>query len=105
MHVCVCVFVFECVKAGVLAEGILKRLTSRAARIVCVNRTIYNIYTQHTHWNTCQYLTFTSYTILQSETKQCCEAPFFFSFFKTLDVTVLFSKLTRQRGLELRHRF
>lgn len=82
MHVCVCVFVFECVKAGVLAEGILKRLTSRAARIVCVNRTIYNIYTQHTHWNTCQYLTFTSYTILQSETKQCCEAPFFFLFLK-----------------------
>ena len=34
------------------------------------------IYTQHIHWNTCQYLTFTSCTILQSETKQCCEANF-----------------------------
>lgn len=73
---CECV----CLQAGVLAEGILKRLTSRAARIVCVNRTIYNIYTQHIHWDTCQYLTFTSYTTLQSETKQCCEA-FFFLFF------------------------
>lgn len=77
----VCLFVYVCVQAGVLAEGSLKRLTSRAARISCVNRTIYNIYTQHIHWNTCQYLTFTSYTILQSEAKQCCEANFcFFPF-------------------------
>lgn len=45
MSVCV----FECVEAGVLAEGILKRLTSRAARIMCVNRTIYNIYTDNTY--------------------------------------------------------
>ena len=91
---CVCVCACVCVQAGVLAEGVLKRLTSRAARINCVNRTIYNIYTQHIHWNTCQYLTFTSYTILQSETKQCCEAfPFFFfsfSFFY-INATVLFN--------------
>lgn len=68
-----------------MAEGILKRLASRAARIICVNRTIYNIYTQHIHWNTCQCLTFTNYTILQSETKQCCEASVL-----TFDATVLF---------------
>lgn len=88
----VCVFV--CVQAGVLAEGSLKRLTSRAARIICVNRTIYNIYTQHIHRYTCQYLTFTSYTILQSETKQCCEAMFFlflvFSFFNYINARMLF---------------
>lgn len=46
-QVCKCVCV--CVQAGVLAEGILKRLTLRAARIICVNRTIYNIYTRHTY--------------------------------------------------------
>lgn len=97
MSVCVvlCVSVCMCVRvqAGVLAEGSLKRLTSRAARIICVNRTIYNIYTQHIHWNTCQYLTFTSFTILQSETKQCCEAiffSFFFFLFFYINATVLF---------------
>lgn len=66
------------VQAGVLAEGILKRLTSRAARIIRVNRTIHiyiyiDIYTYKTYWNTRQYLTYRKVTTLQSETKQCCE--------------------------------